>query len=392
MHTYTDKTDNFIIAAPTYKIMQQATLPAFLQIMEGYGEYSKGDAVFKMFNGGTCYFRTATDPDSVVGITNVRHIWGDEAGKYPLYFHENLQARASFKECPIAYTTSPYSLNWIYSDYIRPWLKNKRVLPDCHIVQARSDENPYFPKKEYERKKASMDPRRFNMIYGGQFNKLEGLVYDFDEDAHIVEPHVDLPHGTIVVAGVDWGYTNPTVIAVLAVTPNDGIYLIHEYYKTGKTIADIVQVAERLKKVYNIQRFYCDPSAPANLAEFNKKKLTAIPADNNIRAGVDAFYELIASGKFHVYRGRAKNFVDEIAMYHYPAEQDVGPDKDVKEQLPVKQNDHAMDAVRYPVYALKRTDILNKRGITLPGQTTRDLRHHAQDELLKRAVDEEYDW
>ena len=48
MHRFTDKSDNFIIAAPTYKIMQQATLPAFLQMMEGYGEYSKADAVFRM--------------------------------------------------------------------------------------------------------------------------------------------------------------------------------------------------------------------------------------------------------------------------------------------------------------------------------------------------------
>ena len=76
MHTHSDPLDNFIITAPTYKILQQATLPAFLSIMKGYGEYSKGDAIFKMHKGGTCYMRTATDPDSVVGITRVRHIWG----------------------------------------------------------------------------------------------------------------------------------------------------------------------------------------------------------------------------------------------------------------------------------------------------------------------------
>ena len=101
MHTYTDKTDAFIVAAPNYKIMSQATLPAFLKIMEGYGDYKEQKAEFHMHAGGICYMRTATDPDSVVGITNVRHIWGDEAGKYPLYFHENLQARASFKHAPI---------------------------------------------------------------------------------------------------------------------------------------------------------------------------------------------------------------------------------------------------------------------------------------------------
>lgn len=44
---------------------------------------------FRMHGGGTCWFRTETDPDSIVGIPRVRHIWGDEAGKYRLYFWEN---------------------------------------------------------------------------------------------------------------------------------------------------------------------------------------------------------------------------------------------------------------------------------------------------------------
>ena len=69
MHTHTEKTDAFIVTAPTYKIMQQSTLPAFLKWMDGLGKYSKSDSVFQMHNGGTCYFRTETDPDSIVGIT-----------------------------------------------------------------------------------------------------------------------------------------------------------------------------------------------------------------------------------------------------------------------------------------------------------------------------------
>ena len=178
MHKHKHKTDAFIIAAPNYKTMQQATLPAFLNIMRGLGEYHKGDAVFEMHTGGICYMRTGTDPNSIVGITNVREAWGDEAGLFSLYFHENLQARCSFKEAPLCYTTSPYTLNWLYRDYIRPRYKDPQFMIDeLTLVQARSDENPYFPKKEFERKRATMDPSRFNMIYGGEFTKIHGLVY-----------------------------------------------------------------------------------------------------------------------------------------------------------------------------------------------------------------------
>lgn len=393
MHRFTDPFDNFLITAPTYKILSQATLPEFLKVMAGYGTYHKVDACFKMHNGGTCWLRTGTDPNSIVGITNIRGVWGDEAGLYSLYFHENIQARASVKEAPILYSTSPYSLNWIYKDYIRPMQKGK-LAEDVLIIQAKSNENPFFPEAEFDRKRKTMDPKRFNMIYGGQFDKLEGLVYScFDEENHVITPKV-LDHRTIYVAGVDWGYTNPACILVFGVTPEDGVFLVSEFYKTGKGIGDIVEHAKRLNTLYNIERFYCDPSSPANIAEFHKAKLTAIPADNDIRPGIDAAYELIASNKFHVFAGVAPNFLDEISMYHYPSEVDVTADKDVKEQLPVKQYDHSLDAFRYVVFAMHQTrGLFNKRIPKVAQQKNIDMSSHLMDDVLKRRVtQQEYDW
>jgi len=395
MHRFTDESDNFIICAPTYKILQQATLPAFLGIMDGLGTYSKVDAIFRMHNGGTCYFRTATDCDSVVGITNVRHIWGDEAGLYPLYFHENLQARAAFKQCPIIYTTSPYSMNWIYTDYIRPFHRGLDIDPNVELVQARSNENPYFPEAEYQRKKATMDPMRFNMVFGGEFHKLEGLVYNcFDEEDHVVEEY-DLGQNVKIIAGIDWGYTNPAVIIVLAVTPH-GIFAIHEWYATQKTIREMAEQAARIKRLFNVERFYCDPSAPANIAEFNKMKLTAIAADNDIRAGIDAVYERIADGQFKVFKGKCPNLLDEMSMYHYPSPKDVKPDQDLKgDQLPVKQYEHCMDALRYAIYALKKTNILSRRKPVAPTAKKADvkLKGSVKEMIGKLNKDQGgYDW
>lgn len=391
MHTFTDKSDSFIIAAPTYKTMQQATLPAFLEIMEGVGTYNKAEAVFEMHGGGKCFMRTATDPNSVVGITNCRSIWGDEAGLFPLYFHENLQARAAFKESPICYTSSPYSLNWVYTDYIRPWQKMGE-LPDVDIIQARSDENPYFPQAEYERKRATMDPRRFNMMFGGEFHKLEGLVYDcFDEDAHVVAD-IHQEARPYYIAGVDWGFTNPGVILIFAVCPKWGCFLVSEWYKSGKTIADVVAACRMARDTYGVERFLCDPSSPANILELNKAGLTAIPADNDIRSGVDAMYEMITTGKFKVLRNRAKHFLDEIAIYHYPTIDDVKPDQDKKERLPVKQHDHAMDAARYVCKWLKNTKFGIKKDPSVPGQTDKNLKLHYFDNLLLADVEEEQDW
>jgi PBSX family phage terminase large subunit len=353
MHHHTRPTDNFIVTAPTYKIMQQATLPGFLHLMRGYGKYHKADGVFEMHGGGNCWLRTATDPDSIVGITNVRGVWGDEAGKYPLYFWENMQARASIKKCQIILTTSPYSINWVFKELIRPTRKGLR--DDVELIQARSDENPYFPADEYQRKKETMDPRRFNMIYGGQFDRMEGLVYDcFREDRHVM-PACELLPGTKYVAGIDWGYTNPFALVVIACEPNGRYYIVDEHYETHLTAKDMVDVVRRKKKLWNIERLYCDPSSPANIEEFNRAKLSAIPADNDIRKGVDRVYELFRQDRLFIFDGAARNLVDELENYHYPEDPDINPNRDVKELVPVAQYNHAADALRYVVTALFHT-------------------------------------
>lgn len=346
MHTHIHKGANFLITAPTYKIMHQSTLPAFLRVMDGFGVYSKAEATFKMHSGGTCYLRTATDPDSIVGITDIYAIWGDEAGLYPLYFWENLQARAAFKEAPITLTTSPYSLNWVFKEIIKPKKRDGSARPDVDLFQAASEENPFFPKAEIERQRSVMDPRRFNMIYGGQFDRMEGLVYDCFNEGNIVSDF-RFPRNTRYVAGVDWGHNHPFALVVRAITP-DGLHVqVSETYLRGLSFTDMVTIALEKKKKYNVEIFYCDPSQPGLIEEFNRAGATACGADNDIRRGIDMHYELIKTKKYLILEGSGNHTIDEMETYHYPSDKDLGPDTNDKDMLPVKQTDDLMDANRY---------------------------------------------
>lgn len=381
MHTFIRPEDNFLIMAPTYKVLAQSTLPPFLRIMEGFGTYSRADATFKMSGGGTCYFRTATDPDSIVGITNIRHIWLDEAGLFSLYAWENVLARAAFRKATIVLTTSPYSLNWIFKEMIRPRMRDKKARPDVDLVQARSDENPYFPKEEYEARKKTMSPRRFNMMFGGQWDKAEGLVYDcFDEQENICDPF-DLPSGTRIVAGVDWGYTNPFVILVRAITPQGMHYQISEFYRTQLTIDQKVEAGRRLKSVYGIEMFYCDPANPDDIESFNRAKLPAIGADNSLQ-GIDRHYELIKTRRYKLFRGSSPHTEDELSLYHWAIPEDVSSDKDMKERGPVKQDEHCLDAARYTTVM---TYLANKRLIpVVPEDKPKEESHVQRAERLKK--------
>jgi len=349
IHTYTDKEDNFLITSPTYKTLHQSTLPAFLKYMEDYGRYDNKFDVFRINGGGNVYCRTERDPDSIVGITNVKHIWGDEAGKYGLYFWENIQARADFCGCGIDLTSSPYSMNWIPKELIKPFEKGLR--PDLEYITASSWENPYHSlhdKAKRDHKRSTMDPRRFDMQYGGQFGKMVGLVFDcFDEETHQCES-IHLPAGTKYYGAIDWGYTDPFVLNIRAVTPSGHQFKVSEFYKTQMILADQITVTKQKMSIFNMERIWADPSRPDSIEGFKAAGITNIePADNDIRNGLDAHYELLTSGKYKIFRGTSPHTVDEYSTYHYPEPEDLGPDDDSSEQVPVDQNNHCMDTERY---------------------------------------------
>lgn len=344
-----DPKANFIIASPSYKIMQQSILPYFLTHIGPFGHYSKVDATFKFDGGGTVYFRTETDPDSIVGIPNVKAGWIDEAGKIRLYFWENYRARAAAKGAKTLLTTSPYTLNWLYKDIIKPKLNGKFTDNEVTLIQAASWENPYhslYNEEVRKKEKDAMDARRFNMIYGGEWGNMVGLVYDcFDED--MVIPAFTLPTGTVYYAGIDWGYTDPFVLVVRAITPSGHHFQVSEFVKTQMTITDIIEIARQKHRTFGIKHFYAGPDQPGYIEEFNRNGLPCIPADNDIRRGVDKHYELIKSDRYQIFQGTSPYTLDEMATYHYPEPAELKPDQSSKEQKPVGQDDHCMDANRY---------------------------------------------
>lgn len=347
-HRFTSPKDNFLMTAPSYKIMQQSMLPYFLECMRGFGEYTKSDAAFKMYSGGTVFMRTNTDPDSIVGIPNVRAYWGDEAGKYTLYFWENIRARVASKGARTLLTTSPYTMNWLWRDIIKPKLDGK--LKDIALIRAASWENPYHSLHDPEvrfREEARMDPRRFAMIYGGEFGKMQGLVYDcWDDDENYVHAF-ELPMGTRYLAGVDWGYTDPFCLKIRAITPDGMQYGISEFYKARLSPSEIIKIAKHKRQIYPIERFVCDPSQPAMIEEFNRNGLPAVKAQNDIKAGIGVHYDLIKSRKYKEFIDACPYSKDERELYHYPEPKDLGPDDKQKELLPVDANNHSQDVDRY---------------------------------------------
>lgn len=339
---HVDSEDNFIICADTYKTLSQATLPKFLSFAKQYGRLNRQSGEFKTVYGSTVYCRTSTEPESMEGITNVRRIWIDEAGKVSRYFFENCMGRAAFKTAPIDITTTPYSMNWL-SEVYKHFREGKRN--DVFATQCRSIDSPYFPKEEYERQRGLLDPHRFKMKYEGHFGVMEGLVF----------PQINLcksfgmPAGTKYYAGMDWGFRDPFCLVVRALTPEGRHYRVAEYYRSHLTIAEIIDVARSFNAIYHFEMCYCDPSQPAHIEELNRQGIKAVGAINDIRPGLDAHYQLIKEERFFIFEDMNPLGIDEYRQYHYPEERDLKIDetRSAKYELPVDQFSHGIDSDRY---------------------------------------------
>lgn len=75
---------NYMVASPTYKMLDRATFPMFKEVAQSFGLWKSDKACYnvtkrvaELENGASYMFCSAEDPDSLRG-PNARGVWGDE--------------------------------------------------------------------------------------------------------------------------------------------------------------------------------------------------------------------------------------------------------------------------------------------------------------------------
>ena len=332
---------NFLVAAPTYKILQQSTLPAIMSIWPPwFYTYNKNDATLTLKTGNKIYLRTGTDPNAAEGIQLIGAAWLDEAGMCSRMFWHNVESRTAFMQASVLLTSTPYGMNWLKKEVIDA-AKHRE---DICYVHWRSVDNPAFPKEEYERQKQMLPPSVFRRKYEGIHEQMEGLVYNLTP-SHKCKPF-ELPQGTKYYAGVDWGYHNPMGIIIRAITPNGHHYTVSEFKKSGLTPDEKVQAAKAKHGIYNCERFLCDPEDPAMIETFVRAGLPAVAfhklytQGKEISPGIELHASLIHQNRFQIFEGCCPELEDEYSTYHYAESKE---NREAKE-IPVATNNHLMDA------------------------------------------------
>jgi phage terminase large subunit len=105
-------------------------------------------------------------------------------------------------------------------------------------------------------------------------------------------------------------------------------------------VQDHSRAAATLVDEYGEGPLYCDPSEPANIEQFRRDGLPARKAENDVTPGI----QHVASVRDQLQvAAHCQNVRNEFRQYQYKD----GGDSDA----PLKQHDHAMDALRYALFS-----------------------------------------
>ena len=331
-----------LIAAPSYKILNQSTLPKFFEEFPHFRRfYKEQKSEIQLPTGGIVFIRSMDNPLGIEGMT-IDYAWLDEAGQMPQMAWTVIRSRTSTTKGRVLITTTPYNMGWLYQHFYTPW-KNKKD-KDLTVVSWASTDSPYFPEEFYNKEMARLRPEEFDRRYRGEFARMQGLVYEL-KDWHKI-PQKSLKPDT-VIGGIDWGYTNPAALVVIKIE-GDKYYIVDEWYQTGKTTPEIIEAAMELQEKHRVSRWYADSANPEKVTEAaTNTGLYVVPYKKSrdaISAGISMVQQLLNESRLFVFR-RCSNSIAEFETYHYPE----GDELNTKEK-PVEKDNHIMDSIRYAIH------------------------------------------
>jgi PBSX family phage terminase large subunit len=230
-----------------------------------------------------------------------------------------------------------------------------------------SYDNPNVPKDEIDREKLSKPEDAFAQEYLADFRKTTGLVYkDFHRDKHVFSDDALAKHAKLtasaVLVGIDWGYKNPCAILKAYKDADAHYWFVEEYYKTEKMTDEIIEYAKAMQGTH----YYPDPAEPDRIELLRRAHVNVRDVSKDVEAGLDSVRALFKENRIHIHSSLV-NLIGELETYRYGEKK---PDSNEKEE-PIKENDHAVDALRYMLYMQQPAGMSNKAKHFIPNHRRR---------------------
>lgn len=248
---------------------------------------------------------------------------------------------------------------------INVWCKKMEQRPDClHIHTDYRDVPVEWLGQDLidsaETMKA-VDEKMYRWTWLGEPVGVDELIYYMFSDRHRSKPEDGRIYERVYVGG-DYGQQNATTYQAFALDSYRKQFTgLGEYYHSGRETGrqkspseyaqDFVAFTDQLHEEYGVQVFYIflDPSAKGLQEEIKRASrnldYTVIirDAENDVALGISRVQKCLAFMTLTIAPAQ-KNAIREFGLYEYD-KKSIEKGKEV----PVKENDHCCDAIRYAV-------------------------------------------
>lgn len=330
-----------LIGAQTYPLLRDTTLREFINIIppQIIKQYNKTEQHFKFINGSEVIFRAFDDPTKLKSL-NLGFVGIEEMTDINEEVFKMLRTRLRQDQMPCCLfgATNPGVFgNWVYKYFIEKPINNSEV------IYSISSENKFLPSEylaDLEELKAT-NPEYYERMVMGKWGSLEGMIYNLPI-AQRIEELPDIKKYHRVVAGLDFGFTHPMAMCIFGIR-EETKYLFDEVYRYKMSSGDTIQVVKEKMEEYDIEIIYCDPSRPELIEDMQREGIPAEPALNAVFEGIMHVKTEINAGRLYVSKD-CHYALREFDSYIWDA-------KNTKKEVPLKVNDHSMDAIRYGLYS-----------------------------------------
>ena len=344
---------DFILAGVTSGALTRNVVGPMRAMLETFGipyEWKRGEA--RIMVGGNSYYLFGADKDNaqdkLQGMT-AAGAYADEAALFPRSFIDQMIGRCSVEGSRIFLNCNPNgAYHYIKTDFI-----DRAEEIGLYRLHFSMDDNLTLSpeiRSSYARNFSGVFYRQYIL---GEWVSAEGAVYPMWDDAEntfLAEERDGeaLPFRAMRrFCAVDYGTVNPCVFLDVR---DDGktFWIMKEYYwdsasrRRQKTDAEYADDLTRFLEGSREIQIIVDPSAASFKAELRNRGFRVLDAKNDVREGVATTAVMIGNRQVKADRSRCPALLREIHSY-------VWDDKARHrgEERPVKDHDHAMDALRY---------------------------------------------
>lgn len=216
------------------------------------------------------------------------------------------------------------------------------------------DDNPFLGEEYKNDLKKSLSGVFYKRNYLGQWCLAEGAIFDFFDKSHHVRSAAP-SFGEYWIAGVDFGISNAFACVLVGIntgknTQSDYQWWVEkELYWDSKKMGrqklsfELAEEVKQFLEPYGVKNVYVDPSALDFKEQLQRKGLHVVKANNDVSYGIQKMTSEMKDGSLTIVKD-CKNLIREVEGYVWDSKKG-----EKGEDAPLKQDDHAIDALRYAI-------------------------------------------